>query len=69
LFYAHPYNKSLNHGIKETVVEALKNNGHEFFLRDLYELDFQPVLKPEHIVGMRQGVIPEDVKIGQEFVA
>lgn len=66
--YAHPNNKSLNHSIKETVVETLKNNGHEVVLRDLYELDFQPVLKPEHIAGMHQGVIPEDVKIEQEFV-
>ena len=54
---------------QETVVKALKNNGHEVVLRDLYELDFQPVLKPEHIVGMRHGIVPEDVKIEQEFVA
>lgn len=67
--YAHPYNQSLNHSIKETVVETLKKNGHEVVVRDLYKLDFQPVLKPEHIVGMREGIIPEDVKKEQEFVA
>ncbi|PIC79981.1 NAD(P)H dehydrogenase [Sporosarcina sp. P18a] len=67
--YAHPDNKSLNYSIKETVVESLKKNGHEVVVRDLYELNFQPVLTPEDLISMSQGVIPEDIKIEQEFIA
>ncbi len=31
----------------DTTVNTLKKNGHEVVVRDLYALDFQPVLKPE----------------------
>jgi NAD(P)H dehydrogenase (quinone) len=31
----------------ETTVNALKKNGHEVVVRDLYALNFQAVLKPE----------------------
>jgi len=33
--------------ILETTVNALKKNGHEVVVRDLYALNFQAVLKPE----------------------
>ncbi|MCF6800513.1 NAD(P)H-dependent oxidoreductase, partial [Bacillus sp. ET1] len=45
--YAHPHPESFNYSIMETIVQALENNGHEVVVRDLYALDFQPVLKPE----------------------
>ncbi|PAK41271.1 NAD(P)H-dependent oxidoreductase [Peribacillus simplex] len=67
--YAHPYADSLNHSIMETTVNELKKNGHEVVVRDLYALDFQPVLKPEDTAAMKAGKTPDDIKTEQEFIA
>ncbi|MCM3791392.1 NAD(P)H-dependent oxidoreductase [Domibacillus indicus] len=69
IVYAHPHKESLNHAILKTTVEALKKNGHEVAVRDLYALDFQPVLKPEDTEAMKAGRTPQDIKTEQEFIA
>ncbi|MFB5760156.1 NAD(P)H-dependent oxidoreductase [Paenibacillus medicaginis] len=68
VIYAHPHAESLNHSILETTVRALKNNGHEVIVRDLYALDFQPVLKPEDTASMKAGQIPQDIKTEQDYI-
>jgi NAD(P)H dehydrogenase (quinone) len=40
----HPKRGSFNHAIAETVVQALKTNGHEVAFHDLYQEAFDPVL-------------------------
>lgn len=67
--YAHPSAESFNHAILETTVQALKNKGHEVVVRDLYALDFQPVLKPEDTAAMRSGNTPDDILTEQKFIA
>ncbi|MCP3740723.1 NAD(P)H-dependent oxidoreductase [Rossellomorea sp. BNER] len=67
--YAHPHPESFNHAILETTVSALEKNGHEVEVRDLYALDFQPVLKPSDLKAIKTGKTPSDIKIEQEFVA
>jgi len=66
--YAHPHPESFNYSIMETIVQALENKGHEVVVRDLYALDFQPVLKPEDTNAMKSGHIPDDIKTEQEFI-
>ena len=46
---AHPDKKSFNHAIAATAVETLKQNGHEVFFHDLYEEEFDPLLRAEEI--------------------
>ncbi|MBA9028492.1 NAD(P)H-dependent oxidoreductase [Peribacillus huizhouensis] len=69
IVYAHPYPESLNHAILETTVNTLKKNDNEVVVRDLYALDFQPVLKPEDTAAMKAGNTPNDIKTEQEFIA
>ena len=69
IVYAHPNPGSLNHAILDTAIHTLKNNGHEVVVRDLYALDFQPVLKPEDTEAMKAGQTPQDIKTEQEFIA
>ncbi|WP_028390165.1 NAD(P)H-dependent oxidoreductase [Bacillus cihuensis] len=69
IVYAHPYPESLNHAILEATVNTLKKNGNEVVVRDLYALDFQPVLKPEDTAAMKAGNTPNDIKTEQEFIA
>jgi NAD(P)H dehydrogenase (quinone) len=66
--YAHPKPESLNHAILETTTTALINNGHEVIVRDLYALNFQPVLKSEDTAAMRAGQTPQDIKTEQIFI-
>lgn len=66
--FAHPHSESFNHAILETVVNALKNKGHEVAVRDLYKLNFQPVLKTEDTASMRDGKVPEDIREEQECI-
>jgi len=69
IIYAHPNPESLNHSILDTAVNTLRKNGHEVTVRDLYKLDFQPVLKPEDTEAMKAGKTPNDIKTEQEFIS
>ncbi|WP_428661594.1 NAD(P)H-dependent oxidoreductase [Runella sp.] len=64
IIYAHPNAGSLNHLIKQTVVNILKKENHEVVIRDLYELNFNPVLSLEDMAGQRRGQV--DTLIGEE---
>ncbi|NRD77096.1 NAD(P)H-dependent oxidoreductase [Bacillus sp. BRMEA1] len=68
IIYAHPHKESLNRSILETTVNTLKKNGHEVVVRDLYALNFQPVLKAEDTSAMRAGETPIDIKTEQEYI-
>lgn len=68
IVYAHPNPKSFNHAIKETVQEQLVSNGHEVEVRDLYALNFDPVLKTSDFELIQQGKVADDVKKEQEYI-
>ncbi|NBD25644.1 NAD(P)H-dependent oxidoreductase [Paenibacillus glycinis] len=69
IVYAHPEPESFNRAILETTIATLQQNGHEVIVRDLYSLNFQPVLKPEDTAAMRAGRTPQDIITEQEFIA
>lgn len=48
---AHPYEKSFNHAIAETVLKSLSDSGHEVFFHDLYKEKFDPVLAGSELVS------------------
>ncbi|MFC5652357.1 NAD(P)H-dependent oxidoreductase [Paenibacillus solisilvae] len=66
---AHPNPESFNHAILQTAVQALKAKGHEVVVRDLYALQFEPVLTLEDFSALRTGQIPSDIKAEQEYIA
>jgi NAD(P)H dehydrogenase (quinone) len=47
VLYAHPLPDSFNATIHRTVLDTLRNGGHEVDDLDLYAENFQPVLSPE----------------------
>ncbi len=69
IVYSHPNPKSFCHAILETAVKALQSKGHEVVVRDLYALDFDPVLKGSDFVGFQSGNIPADIKAEQEKIS
>jgi NAD(P)H dehydrogenase (quinone) len=66
IIYSHPNPKSFNYAIKETFATALKNNNHEVRVRDLYEINFDPVLKGSDFVALQKGSVADDVKVEQD---
>lgn len=68
IIYAHPNPASLNHFFKETVVESLKESGHEVVVRDLNAINFNPVLSLEDMNGQRMGKVADDIQIEQDYI-
>ena len=69
IIYAHPNAASLNHHFKLTVEQTLRQNNHEVVVRDLYQLNFNPILSLEDMAGQRMGKVADDVKQEQEFIS
>jgi NAD(P)H dehydrogenase (quinone) len=68
IIYAHPNPASFNAGIKETIVTELTAGGHDVRVRDLYEMNFNPVLSGLDIVSMYNGQTPEDIAAEQREI-
>lgn len=64
IVYAHPRKESFNHAILETAVRGLRQKGHEVIVRDLYAIEFQPVISSSEILGG----IGEDIEQEQEYL-
>ncbi len=62
IIYSHPNPQSFCHAILETAVGALKAKGHEVVVRDLYAMNFNPILKGSDLTGFKSGNIPKDIK-------
>jgi NAD(P)H dehydrogenase (quinone) len=68
IVYAHPNPASFAHAILETVTTTLAGAGHEVVVRDLYALDFEPVLKGSDFQAMKAGALPADIVAEQQHV-
>lgn len=66
--FAHPNQKSFGKGIVDTIEKACQENGANVRVRDLYEIGFDPILKPSDFVALQSGNTPEDIKTEQEHV-
>jgi NAD(P)H dehydrogenase (quinone) len=68
IIYAHPNPQSLNGQFKEALTENLLQYGNEVIVRDLYALNFNPVLSPEDMAGQRKGEVANDVQQEQAYI-
>lgn len=68
IIYAHPNEDSLNSHFKNSLIDYLQDNNQEFELRDLYQINFNPVLSLDEMNGQRKGEIANDVKLEQDFI-
>lgn len=69
IIYAHPNRESVNSQLKETVVSTIKDKGHEVVVRDLYALQFDPVLSLTDMQGQRAGKVHATVSEEQQHLA
>ena len=66
---AHPNNQSFNKAITDAVVESNREMGAETLLRDLYSLDFNPVLSWEELQAAARGIIPSEIRNEQLLIS
>lgn len=55
IVYAHPWEKSYNHAILQSVINGLKFNNHNIEIIDLYKDKFNPVFKKDEMAIYRKG--------------
>lgn len=68
IIYTHPNPNSFNHAILETVAGTARDAGDDVVIRDLYELNWEPVLGGSDLVSFKSGGIPDDIRREQEFI-
>lgn len=68
VIYAHPNSNSLNSHLKDAIVTQLLQQNHEVVIRDLYQLNFNPVLSLDDIAGQRKGAVADDVQREQDYI-
>lgn len=69
IIYAHPNEQSINSRLKETIVATIKENGHEIVTRDLYALQFDPILSLSDMQGQRVGKVDAAIHEEQQHLA
>jgi NAD(P)H dehydrogenase (quinone) len=68
IIYCHPNPNSLNSYLKKILAAHFEENNHEVIVRDLYALNFNPILSLEDMAGQRKGLVAPDVLSEQEFI-
>jgi NAD(P)H dehydrogenase (quinone) len=68
ILFAHPYEKSFCSSIKQAITEQNKENGIQTITRDLYKLNFAPLLSSQEIIALQQGTQFDDVLHEQKLI-
>lgn len=69
IIYAHPVQDSFNHQIYQSVQQTLERSGHTVAVRDLYALNFDPILSEQEMADCYAGEAPrEDVLKEQQYI-
>ena len=68
IIYAHPNPGSLNAQLKQALEVHLRQKNNEVIIRDLYALNFNPVLSRQDLEGQRKGQVSNDVQQEQRYI-
>lgn len=69
LVYAHPNSQSFNAALVKVIQEEIVNKGGQIKVKDLYAMNWNPVLSQKDFEGYHTGNLPEDIKQEQADVA
>lgn len=67
IIYAHPSENSFSNNLVEELKKG-SNGKNKVIVRDLYGMNFSPVLSPEELADLKLGIVAEDVKKEQEYI-
>lgn len=65
---AHPNANSFSNALVDALVKDSQHNDVDVVVRDLYDLDFNPVLTSEDLGKIKKGETPEDVALEQKIL-
>jgi NAD(P)H dehydrogenase (quinone) len=68
VIYAHPNSQSFCHAILESATEELKIKNNKVVVRDLYQINFDPVLKSQDFINLAAEKTSPDVKTEQDYI-
>lgn len=68
VIHTHPNPDSFTYSLREAVVSQLQELGHQVQDRDLYTLQFDPVLSLEEFADSKSGQYREDVRAEQAYI-
>ncbi|WP_424407623.1 NAD(P)H-dependent oxidoreductase [Pasteurella sp. PK-2025] len=69
IIFAHPNSQtSFNRAILDSVVQASQQLGVHTVVRDLYTLNFDPILSWEEIQAVYQNIVPAEVKFEHQLI-
>lgn len=69
IIFTHPNNQtSFNQAILEQTVKTGQKLGVETRVRDLYALDFNPILSWEELQAAQQKITPAEIRYEQELI-
>ncbi|WP_439257783.1 NAD(P)H-dependent oxidoreductase [Lonepinella sp. BR2271] len=68
IIFAHPNNNSFTKALVDEVVKSSEQFGANTVVRNLYAMNFNPVLSQEEMQGAWQGIIPEEVLYEQKLI-
>ena len=69
IIFAHPNGKSFSHQILKTLTEEISSSGNSYEYRNLYDLNFEPVLSSSDLAQYKKGEYPDDVRTEQQWVS
>ncbi|MEN6461871.1 MAG: NAD(P)H-dependent oxidoreductase [Syntrophomonas sp.] len=69
VIYAHPNPMSFNAAVVKVVQEELEKKGAMVKVKDLYAMNWNPVLSGEDFQGLHTGKVPADIKQEQADVS
>ena len=68
IIFAHPNQQSLNRALVERVVQASHEMNVETIVRDLYTLNFNPILSWDELDACQAGIVSAEVKFEQNQI-
>ncbi len=68
IIYSNHHRDNFNSGLLERLITKITDKGHELVVRDLYQINFDPVLRTRDFEMISAGNPPEDIKKEQEFI-
>lgn len=68
IIYAHPNPNSFNSAVRDTIVDELLNMGHNVCVRDLYALNFDPILHTDDFENIGNRVVPDSIQLEKDYL-
>ncbi|MDN5290514.1 NAD(P)H-dependent oxidoreductase [Anaerophaga thermohalophila] len=65
---AHPNENSFSNALAEALTNESRHNDIDVVVRNLYEVDFNPVLTKKDLSKIKDGTVPEDIAREQEIL-